>query len=346
MVFHLGVLKYLAERGELESVERVSTVSGGSLLIGLVFQECGLQWPTSKAFLDQVYPSLRQKFCSRSFVWGALRELLRPSNWRFVMSRANVLASVLRREWNVAARMADLPASPEWSINGTTAENGKRFRFKRDSFGDYSLGYAEPGNFPLASAMAVSAAFPGFIGPLAVDATRLVWKKRPTWGAPESSAVVVQPEFRRLHLYDGGIYDNLGLEPFFDAGNGVSKQPNCFILVSDAGAPLTVGFGFWALSLFRLKRVADIMSDQARALRVRTFMSYLAQGESRGESRGAYVYIGMPADPGHLINGAQPAQFPTTLRRVNEQEFDCIAAHGGCQAASPVKPYRPSAAAA
>ena len=346
MIFHLGVLKHLAERGEFECVERVSTVSGGSLLIGLVFQECGLKWPTSKAFLELVYPSLRQKLCSRSLIGGAMRELLRPSNWRFVMSRANVLASVLRREWHVTARMADLPASPEWSINGTTAENGKRFRFKRDSLGDYSLGYAEPGNFPLASAMAVSAAFPGFIGPLVVDATRFVWKKRPTWGAPESSAVVVQPEFRRLHLYDGGIYDNLGLEPFFDLGNGVSKQPDCFILVSDAGAPLAVGFGFWALSVFRLTRVADIMSDQARALRVRAFMGYLAQGETLGERLGAYVYIGMPADPAQLVNGAQPAQFPTTLRQVREEEFDCIAAHGTRQAASPLKPYRSSAAAA
>ncbi len=341
MIFHLGVLKHLADCGELEHVERVSTVSGGSLLIGLVFQECGLQWPTSKAFLERVYPSLRLKLCSRSLVLGAVCELLRPSNWRFVMSRANVLASVLRREWHVTARMADLAAVPEWSINATTAENGKRFRFKRDSLGDYSLGYAEPGNFPLASAIAVSAAFPGFIGPLVVDATRFVWKKRPTWGAPESSAVVVQPEFHRLHLYDGGIYDNLGLEPFFDAGNGVSKQSDCFILVSDAGAPLTVGFGFWALSVFRLTRVADIMSDQARALRVRTFMSYLAQGDMVGERRGAYVYIGMPANPEQLVNGAQPARFPTTLRRVSEDEFDGIAAHGYHQAASPVKPYGP-----
>ena len=338
MIFHLGVLKHLAEGGELERVERVSTVSGGSLLIGLVFQECGLQWPTSKMFLEQVYPSLRQKFCSRSLAWGAARELLRPLNWQFVLSRANALASALRREWNVTARMADLPAFPEWSINGTTAENGKRFRFKHDSLGDYSLGYANPGNFPLASAMAVSAAYPGAIGPLVVDATRFVWKKRPSWDAPESSAVVVPPEFRRLHLYDGGIYDNLGLEPYFDAGKGVPKQKDCFILVSDAGAPLTMGFGSSPINPFRLKRVVEIFSEQARALRVRTFMGYLAQGEKLGERRGAYMYIGMPAGPKQLVNGEQPAQFPTTLWRVTEKEFDGIAAHGYSQAAAPVKP--------
>lgn len=35
--FHAGVLKRLAERGLLEHVAHVSTVSGGSLFTGLVF---------------------------------------------------------------------------------------------------------------------------------------------------------------------------------------------------------------------------------------------------------------------------------------------------------------------
>lgn len=35
MAFHLGMLKFLAERSLLEEIHRVSTVSGGSLLVGL-----------------------------------------------------------------------------------------------------------------------------------------------------------------------------------------------------------------------------------------------------------------------------------------------------------------------
>ena len=66
MVFHLGVLKLLAERGLLERVERISTVSGGSLLVGLIFQECQLAWPSSEAFLSVIYSSLRSRLCSRS----------------------------------------------------------------------------------------------------------------------------------------------------------------------------------------------------------------------------------------------------------------------------------------
>ena len=39
MVFHLGVMRHLAERGLLESVDKISTVSGGSLLVGLLLQQ-------------------------------------------------------------------------------------------------------------------------------------------------------------------------------------------------------------------------------------------------------------------------------------------------------------------
>lgn len=39
MLFHLGVLRLLAERRLVERVTRISTVSGGSLLVGLMLQE-------------------------------------------------------------------------------------------------------------------------------------------------------------------------------------------------------------------------------------------------------------------------------------------------------------------
>jgi NTE family protein len=324
MLFHLGVMRHLAEVGMLRWVSRVSTVSGGSLLTGLMLQETNLRWPTDSEFLTIVYPSLRRKLCERSLQWGAARQLLRPWNWRFLLSRSNLLALALQKEWNVAGRLADLHSAPEWSINGTTAETGRRFRFKRDSIGDYTLGYAGTGNFPLAGALAVSAAFPGGFGPLTLDATRFDWQKRHSWDDPSESAQAVKLEHQRLHLYDGGVYDNLGLEPFFDAGRGVPKHEGDFILIADAGARLPTGFDAWALNPWRLKRVADIMSEQARALRVRTFTHYLQQQADRG----AYVYIGEPAQPAEMLSGRHPAEFPTTLRRVSTDEFDAIAGHG------------------
>lgn len=324
MVFHLGMLRFMAERGLLESTARISSVSGGSLLVGLIFHEAGMRWPSSSDYLSRLYPALRAKLCARSLQWGALRQLTNPLNLRFLLSRANLLALALRSEWGIAARLADLPQAPEWSINGTTAENGKRFRFKRVDLGDYTLGYTTAGNFPLASALAVSAAFPGGFGALTLDATRFEWRKRP-WDAAPESMEVVDIGYKRLHLYDGGVYDNLGLEPFFDAGRGQLKHSGHYLVVSDAGAPLPSGFSLGPLNPFRLKRVADIMSDQAHALRVRTFSTYVQQGAGRG----AFVYIAAPLmDSGPCPSAKYAATFPTTLRRLTQAEFDRLADHG------------------
>lgn len=323
MVFHLGVLKLMAEEQMLEQVQKVSTVSGGSLLVGLMLQENGMRWPTSHEFLTIVYPKLRKNLCERSLMWGAFRQLLCPENWRFLLSRSNLLALALQREWGLQANLQDLPNSPEWSINGTTAENGKRFRFKKENFGDYLLGYAQSESFPLAAAMAVSAAFPGGFGPLALNSSDFKWFKR-KWGAPLGTEEAVKLPYKKLHLYDGGVYDNLGLEPFFDAGKLEAKPPEMPIIVSDAGAPLGDRFSGNPLSLFRLKRIADIMGEQSRALRVRTFATFLQAAPARG----AYIQINARGDRKTTELGEYSAAFPTTLRRLQTVEFDKLAEHG------------------
>lgn len=338
MVFHLGILQHLAERRLLEHVSHISTVSGGSLIMGLLLQEAGMAWPTSAQFLEQLLPMLRQKLCSQSLMGGMLRQLRHPGNWRYLASRANLVAGALREEWGVVGCLADLPATPEWSINGTTAETGRRFRFKRNDLGDYELGYAAAQHFPLAEAMAVSAAFPGGIGPLVIEAEEYEWKRR-NWSDSRDSAQTVLLPYARLHIYDGGVYDNLGLEPFFDAGRGELKDTipaGTVIIVSDAGAPLPRGFSYFGLNPWRMKRVADIMSDQSRALRVRTLVSYL----QRKPGRGSYFYIGEPVcDERPCESAKYAAAFPTTLRRLAATEFDAIASHGYRVAAKVVRQY-------
>ncbi|MFG6490590.1 patatin-like phospholipase family protein [Roseateles sp. BYS78W] len=324
MVFHAGVLRWMAERDLLERVTRISTVSGGSLLTGLIFQFNGMKWPSSSEYLTHVYPQLRAAFCERSLMWGAFRQLLNPLNWRFLLSRANLLGLALRKEWQIQAPLSALPRTPEWSINGTTAENGKRFRFKAGQMGDYELGYAEDCHtFPLANAMAVSAAFPGLIGPLTLRADSFEWKKR-RWGTTPGSEQVVTLPFRNLHLYDGGVYDNLGLEPLFDAGRQRSKVGDECIVASDAGLPLAPGFESNPLNIFRLRRITDVMSEQVRSLRVRAFSNFL-QG---GKARGAFLYIAGPNPEEPDAEALYAMRFPTSLSRLSVEQFERLAEHG------------------
>lgn len=326
MVFHLGVLRYLAEQGRLEQVSKISTVSGGSLLVGMIFQNHQMNWPDSGTFLHDTHPSIREVLCSRSMILSAVRQLRDPRNCRYLLSRSNLLAEGLKNEWGIKGQLNELPVKPEWSINGTTAESGKRFRFKKDTLGDYTLGYAKPERLPLAFAMAVSAAFPVGFGPLVLDMAQFVWKKRDGWGEPVSNARKVAPETPKIHLYDGGVYDNLGLEPFFDAGKAVPKNEEAFILASDAGAPLQTGFHRLSINPFRLKRLADIMSDQTRALRVRTFQSYVLNNPDSGVFLTMLPGNGPGQDEGS--NSQFAASFPTTLRKLQSWEFDAIEDHG------------------
>ncbi|MEW8027570.1 MAG: patatin-like phospholipase family protein [Candidatus Thiodiazotropha sp.] len=324
MVYHLGVIRYLAKQKRLEDVGRLSTVSGGSLVTGLIFKVSGMYWPSSEQYLNHVYPQLREMICSRSMQWRALLQLLKPWNFRFILSRANLLALELEHGWDIHETLSMLPKTPEWSINGTTAENGKRFRFKRDNMGDYRIGYSTSEGFPLSNAMAISAAFPGGIGPLTINAGKLTWQHRPYWDAPKSDVQVIDNSFRRLRLYDGGVYDNLGLEPFFDAGKSTPKNRDESIIVSDASTPLAEGFSYLKVNPWRLKRIVDIITDQSRSLRVRTFVSYLVDG---GE--GMYLYINTPVSGGETCESAKyAATYPTTLNRVTKTDFDAIAGHG------------------
>lgn len=339
MAFHCGVLRYLAEQGKLEKVSEISTVSGGSLLVGLVFARSDMVWPSSHSYLAKVLPLVRQSLTTYDLQTAATLRLLGwPPNWRYMFSRANVFAQTIASCWKIRQCLADLPKSPVWSINGTTAETGKRFRFKGTDFGDYELGYASAEHFPLASAMAVSAAFPVGIGPLAIDSRKHKWAKRPEWNSTVSLPAPVILPYQRLHIYDGGVYDNLGLEPFFDAGRQTSKG-SFSILASDAGMPLGRGFDYGALNPIRLGRLMDIVTDQTRSLRIRTFAEYLIQG-----GRGAYLQIGAPGEriigqsgkplPQGMdlkiaaTQAEQARTYPTNLKVLHPDVFDLLERHG------------------
>lgn len=323
MAFHMGVLRRLAELGLLERVHRVSTVSGGSLLVGLIYRHSALRWPSSESFLSEVYPGVEKAICSRSLQLGAFKQLLNPLNSRYLLSRANLLAIELKKNWGMDVPLASLSLFPEWSINGTSGENGKRFRFKGVTIGDWDLGYAEAPAFALGDALAVSAAFPVGFGPLAVPVTGYDWKARP-WGAPKATEASVRLPFKKLHLYDGGLYDNLGTEPFFHPGRQEPKHPGDYIVVSDAGAPLVRSHTPWELSPFRIKRMMDIMSEQSRGLRLRAFFNYLEQADDHG----ALLVIGTPVSGKVCAEAEFARSFPTSLRQLKAPEFDRLARYG------------------
>lgn len=348
--FHAGVLLWLAEHGQLENVKHISSVSGGSLVTGLVFHASGYKWPSSEEYIKFAYPHIKKTLTEKSLQSNAIARLIfHPTNWRFILSRANVIAQSIERLWGINGSLSRLPLSPTWSINGTTAENGKRFRFKDGKGGDYEIGYADFSSFDISKAMAVSAAFPGGIGPVSFEVKSYKWHKKDHWSSNDPPSEYI-PEYKTLHIYDGGLYDNLGLEPMFDVGQRKIKAPEDdddsidFIIVSDAGSPIPRIHLPRIFKLRRFLRFMAIVMEQARSLRVRVFVNFLQQNPLSG------MYLQIGSDPKSRINKFSKntpkaielkkknwlslktvesvAALPTTLDRMNIEDFDMAAQHG------------------
>ncbi len=341
VAFHAGALRRLAEMGRLGQVVHASTVSGGSIFTGLVFHFSGYRWPSDHAYLTEVFPRVRNLLTSSSLQRNALLRLALPCNWRYLTSRANVIAQSLESDWKIQVPLEFLPAHPVWSINGSCSESGRRFRFKSCEMGDYESGYAQAPGFPLATAMAMSAAFPGGIGPVTLVTSRYSWTKKATWN--DKTAKPHKPQFARLHLYDGGVYDNLGLEPLFDIGKQEIRPPEereqrapaiNYLLVSDAGLGFARKSLPHPLNPRRLQRVADLAFDQIRALRIRALMNYF----NNHPDAGALLPIGFGPPDGEPAPSTGPymkredavaaAKVKTSLGRLRSEEFDLVALHG------------------
>lgn len=291
MAFHSGVLRWLAETRQLESISHISSVSGGSLLVGLIFNSSNWHWPSSSAYLDKVHNEIRKTLTESDLQNIALRRLLLPRNWKYILSRANILSQTIEKNWGIDRVLAELPESPIWSINGTTAETGRRFNFKRTECGDYEFGYTDSKNIKIADAMATSAAYPVGIGPFVINTNEYQWVKQSSYGDSSTESTVTSLPYHRLHLYDGGIYDNLGVEPLFDIGRRKFKSDIDYMIVSDAGRALERQQYGSQLNPFRVKRIADIALDQTRALRVRSFINFIQNNTNSG----AYLQIGADA---------------------------------------------------
>ncbi len=289
-VFHLGVLARLAEEKRLEEVTLLSTVSGGSLCTGLVYALNGMRWPTSEQYIKIVLPQAQKLLITEDFQRDLLNRAL-SRIWTIFQTRANLLSALIQQRWGITAKLNELPDHPRWMINATCYETGKDWRFERFRMGDYVFGYTSNPAVPLSDAMAASAGFPGLIGPLTLDATKYEWfqyeeeasratSPQAPGGLPARKTRPVQPMFPSVHLWDGGVYDNHGLEGVHDFTKGWLQGVD-FLVVSDAaGRPRPAKYQRGARALKRL--ATDIMMDQIRSLRSRAIVERLVNHKDRG----------------------------------------------------------------
>ncbi len=258
-IFHLGVLRRLAELGLLENLRHISTVSGASLAVALLYAKNEGRFPDSQTYLHRTLPAIRSTILKNDIQDRALMSLtVRPWNWR---RKANLVAEAIEQLWDVRGDIRDLPPDPLWSINCTTFETGKDFRITQKKMGDYKVGYTLSPSISIAEASAASAGFPVLIGPYRLSAKSCGWA--------DSGRKV-------LHLWDGGVYDNLGLEALYKiSGGGHLTGDLNYLIVSNASA----SSGYVERDFFspvkNLRRLLNITMDQVDALRSRDVTDYL-----------------------------------------------------------------------
>lgn len=279
LLYHLGVLKWLAERGFWKQVTEISSVSGGSWCVGCVLGHANGAWPTADQYLNETLPAIKRSLCEKSM----LRQLVAEgfmSPWNLLFRRFSLFLRVFRKHWNLTGKIAQLPVTPVFHINATTLETGKRWVFTRKRMGDYMFGYSEAPDLPIAMGVAASSGFPFLIGSVRLDSRRFRWIDGP-YSKGKS------PEIRRrypvAHLWDGGVYENTGLETFFK--NGKLRGGIDFLIVADAAEPFEAQRASWWFS--SALRLLFIAMEQVRSVRARQVVQMFA-----AEQNGFYAKIG------------------------------------------------------
>lgn len=348
-VFHLGLLARLAEEKHLEEVTFLSTVSGGSLCIGLVYTINDFSWPSSNDFIDKILPKAHEFITTHdlqlSLIWRVIQSPL-----RIFKTRADDLSTLMRKIWGVTINLRDLPEHPRWMINATCYETGKNWRFERFRMGDYIFGYTHDTNIPLSDALAASAGFPGLIGPLVFNTRPYSWFKYLDKGIgvkklmdPEShikrKTKQTEPTYAKLHLWDGGVYDNLGLEGLHNFVEGWREGVD-FLIISDAsGRPKTAKY-YWWKALLRI--ISGIMMNQVRSLRARAVLERLINHKDQGsylKTGNTCKYVLKDAGKKDEIEKLCPnclskteadrvANMATKISRLPEEEYELLFQHG------------------
>jgi NTE family protein len=306
MLFHLGVLWRLDEAGWLPRLDRISSVSGGSITaaaLGLAWGELDFDdGGVGRGFEERVVAPLRRLARHGLDIGAVLTGLVMPE------TIAERVAAAYRRHLFGERTLQDLPERPRFIVNATNVGSGALVRFEREQVADWRVGRVERPEVEVAVAVACSSAFPPVLSPYRLRLEDAAWVTEP-------SSDLALPEHRdEMVLSDGGVYDNLGLETVWKRCRTV--------IVSDAGGQLTPDprpDHDWPLHFVRVLRVID---NQVRALRKGQTILSLRRGDRDGVYLGIRSHLAdyhvedpLPAPPERTI---LLADVPTRLDALEE----------------------------
>ena len=268
MLFHLGALWRLNEAGYLPRLDRVSSVSGGSMTNGalanawpgLDFDEAGVARHFEQSLVDPV-----RRLAGKTIdIWAIILGILLPG------SIGNWYARSLKRHLLGRATLQDLPDRPRFIFNATNLNSAVLWRFSKPYMRDYRVGEIKAPKTEVATAVAASGAFPPLLSPVTLTPEAADW-------TPGSGLDLQRAPFtEKVFLTDGGVYDNLGLE--------TAWKRYRTILISDGGGHIGGKGDLKGDWIHQTMRFVGVIDSQVRALRKRQAID----GFKRGDRDGTY----------------------------------------------------------
>ena len=269
MLFHVGAVLRLNEMGVLTKLSRVSSVSGGSITAAVLANHWARLHVDSRGRVENLLTEVVEPICKlasttidRGSILGGV--LLPGSvNDRIVTHYRDILFG--------RDTLQNFPSDdkgPRFVITATNVQSGALVRFSRPYLADYRVGMIQNPKILIAEAVAASSAFPPFLSPAELDLDPDAFMRNPQCDLQQ------EPYTDTMLLTDGGVYDNLGLEPAW-------KRYRT-ILVSDGGGKMQAEpepAGNWAE---HSKRILDIVDNQVRSLRKRQIIDSYKTRERLG----------------------------------------------------------------
>lgn len=266
MLFHLGALWRLNECGYLPKLDRISSVSGGSITAAVL----GTRWAqlsfgaggVAGNFKDVMVEPIRdlggETIDAFSIIGGALG----------FGTIADKVTGAYREHLFQNLTLQDLPDRPRFVINATNVQSGALWRFSKPYMRDYRVGEVKNPEVEIAVAVAASAAFPPVLSPLRLSVDEQSY-------TPGSGLDLQrEPYTTEVILTDGGVYDNLGLET---AWKGFDT-----IFVSDGGGKMEPEAEPKEDWVRHSRRVLDLIDNQVRSLRKRQVIEAFEAGTRKG----------------------------------------------------------------
>lgn len=288
MLFHLGVLWRLNEAGQLRQLDRISSVSGGSITAGVLaygWHRLTFDGDVATNFDNCLVEPVRAMGHHSIDVSSVLEGILTP-----FASVSDRVVDAYRDHLFGDATLQDLPDEPRFVINATNLESGVLMRFSKPYIADWRVGNVMNPTLPLAVAVAASSAFPPVLSPCTIDL------RDQTWTTQEGNDLTDQQWRGKIRCSDGGVYDNLGLE--------TSWKKCRTVIVSDAGGRMTPDpdpASDWARHTLRVLKVID---NQVRSLRKRQVIDAFRDNRRDGTYIGIRSHVAdyrlpdpLPADP-------------------------------------------------